>query len=142
MQKQHFQDVLLFYIHRRIIYWCYSVPKYNKDKSDYRYTSFDWNNEVLVVSNNNTIHIRRSESVWICFTKIRTATWIRTLSANIMGTPKRSYNENHQTPLKKMGLDHNYNCEKPWHMFCKYRNRSSVALQPNQAKEKLTLMIS
>ena len=32
-----------------ITYWGFIVPKYNKDKSSYRNTSFDWNNKVLVV---------------------------------------------------------------------------------------------
>jgi hypothetical protein len=32
-----------------VTYWGSIVPKYNKDKSSYRNTSFDWNNEVYVV---------------------------------------------------------------------------------------------
>jgi hypothetical protein len=32
-----------------ITYWDFVVPKYIKDKSSYKITSFDWNNEVYVV---------------------------------------------------------------------------------------------
>ena len=32
-----------------VTYWGSIVPKYKKDKSSYRNTSFDWNNEVFVV---------------------------------------------------------------------------------------------
>jgi len=32
-----------------ITYWGFVVPKYKKDKSSYRNTSFDWNDEVFVV---------------------------------------------------------------------------------------------
>ena len=37
-----------------VIYWGWAVPKHIKNKSSYWITSFNWNNEVLVVSNNNT----------------------------------------------------------------------------------------
>ena len=37
-----------------VTYWGSVVPKYIKDKSSYRFTSFDWNVEVIVVSINNT----------------------------------------------------------------------------------------
>ena len=36
-----------------VTYWGSVVTKYIKDKSSYRFTSFDWNDEVIVVSINN-----------------------------------------------------------------------------------------
>jgi len=33
----------------KITYWGFVVPKYKKDKSSYRNTSSEWNDEVFVV---------------------------------------------------------------------------------------------
>ena len=50
---------------KEITYWGFVVPIYNNDKTCYRITYFDWNNEVFVVSKkqHERIHIRHSESV-------------------------------------------------------------------------------
>ena len=46
-----------------VTYWGSIVPKYIKDKSCDRNTSFDWNDEVIVVLNNNT---KKIQIRWIC----------------------------------------------------------------------------
>jgi hypothetical protein len=55
-----------------VTYWSSIVPKYIKDKSSYRNTFFDWNNEVFVVI---TTTLRDSHMrLWNLFSKIQNRT--------------------------------------------------------------------
>ena len=132
------------------LFWYFSqYPKgtrhyspHNKDKLGYKSTSFDWNNEDLVVWDNNTKEF--TYATLNLFHKNQNRDVNKNFKCHINGieTPKRSYNENEQSPSKNVTGSQfiYYNYEQSYHMSHKYRNMSTVALPRNLTEEKLTVM--